>query len=109
MKDGGPAFPKPAHETSIEVPSKYDHQECDGMSLRDYFAAHAPAEQEWSFEPTMPTKRPTPHLEENNSGDRVCVNQQEVDAWDRERRKQVAIQWPWVWADAMLAERGKRN
>lgn len=38
-KDGGPAFPRPQAESTN--PSRY-HAEQDGMSLRDYFAAHAP-------------------------------------------------------------------
>lgn len=35
IKDGGPAFPIPLHEGQ----SYQGHAPCDGMTLRDYFAA----------------------------------------------------------------------
>lgn len=38
-------------------------------------------------------------------GDEVPCNWKEMNDWDTERSKQVNIQWPWVWADAMLKAR----
>lgn len=37
IKDGGPAFPVPLNEGQ----SYQGHAPCDGMTLRDYFAAKA--------------------------------------------------------------------
>lgn len=54
--DGGPAFPRPAF-----APDDVGYEDCgiteeqDGMTLRDYFAAHAPPVPYW-FEPNMPGK-----------------------------------------------------
>ncbi len=39
IKTGGPAFPRPAGETSLG-----GNFEQDGMTLRDWFATHCPAE-----------------------------------------------------------------
>ena len=40
IKTGGPAFPKTAY-SDPDGRASYDSQDQDGMSLRDYFAAHA--------------------------------------------------------------------
>jgi hypothetical protein len=48
QNDGGPAFP--LHHVAGS----------DGMSLRDYFAAHAPEEQAKWFFPVMPRKPTAP-------------------------------------------------
>ena len=95
MNDGGPAFPK-GDDSSPQ----------DGMSLRDWLMAHAPLEPQWHFEPAMPTPRPEAVKHENSEWP---ANTNEIQAWDDECAKQRAIKWPWVWADAMLAERQKGN
>lgn len=56
-----------------------------GMTLRDYFAAHAPAEPQSWFEPTMPPGPPDMH----------------------DYYKELSIQWPYAWADEQLKEREK--
>jgi hypothetical protein len=45
-EDGGPAFP---------VPGLQNDEAFNGMSLRDYFIAHAPAEPQPWFVPVMPS------------------------------------------------------
>lgn len=50
-KTGGPAFPgiNPAM-TGIDSDGveRYENEASGGMSLRDYFAAHAPIDQAWA-------------------------------------------------------------
>lgn len=74
-------------------------------SLRDYFAAHAPGPPQPWFIPVMETKRPESSGPLSPSG--YAPNYEEIEAWDAEFRKQRYIQWPYAWADAMLAEREK--
>lgn len=94
--DSGPAFPceytgfvRYANGSDGVVEVRHN-----GMSLRDYFIAHAPAEPQPWFEPVMTTLRPP------NPG-----NMQ--NRWDYEYDKQRYIQWPAAWADAMLEARKK--
>lgn len=77
------------------------------MSLRAYFAAHAPAEpQEW-FVPVMSTGRPEPDHAGVEPSRREFVdphNKHAIEAWDREQYKQGYIQWPLAWADEQIAQ-----
>lgn len=121
INNGGPAFPcEQGH-----VPEHGWNQTFDsGMSLRDYFIAHAPAEPQPWFEPVMPTRRPAPKLVDNDDPGRVFKSWQDAERivgvdgyhdanldiaqeWDMERRKQRYIQWPAAWADEMLKARQK--
>lgn len=70
-----------------------------GMTLRDYFIAHAPADPQPWFEPVM-KKRPKPIFED--PADEDCVNYHEVRAWDEDYKKQRYIQWPGAWADEQI-------
>lgn len=70
-----PAFPRPASTDSSED----DIWEQDGMSLRDYFIAHAPPPPDWF----------APHQSNNK--------------YDEDK----FFQWPRVWADEMLKQRVK--
>lgn len=121
--DGGPAFP---HEDTMSTGFR------PGMSLRDYFIAHAPAEPQPWFDPTMlpPPARPesikdaTDDERQEMEGlgeflaaddcrqprvrayaERLEAHEKAVSKWRREKEKQHYIQWPAAWADAMLAER----
>lgn len=104
-----------------------------GMSLRDYFAAHAPAEPQSWFKPVMvlpEPKRPaylvdpTPEEKGEISGfDEILefeeLKQPRVRAyvsaieeyrrasaeWNTEHTKQRFVQWPAAWADAVLNAR----
>ncbi len=56
--DGGPAFP-----TENEHQSGANTYHYSGMTLRDYFIAHAPAEPQPWFSPAMPqAEAPLPHF-----------------------------------------------
>ncbi|MFA5377415.1 MAG: hypothetical protein WC455_16810 [Dehalococcoidia bacterium] len=77
--DGGPAFPI----------GSGDMRDPHGMSLRDYFIAHAPAEpQEW-FTPR------------DRDGDASCA----IFVGDEDYVKQRFIQWPAAWADEQIKAR----
>ena len=63
--DGGPAFPGIArlqkYQYGRQHPDSYNVESGEGMTLRDYFIAHAPAEPQPWFEPELPPKpEPTP-------------------------------------------------
>lgn len=94
--DGGQAFPLQANFAGGEYFSGND-----GMSLLDYFMAHAPAEPQYWFVPEMPP-RPEAIIE-----DGFCVNAKSLDDYDREYNRQRYIQWPRAWANIMLEERMK--
>jgi hypothetical protein len=51
--DGGPAFPQ-----ALSVEQEFLGS--DGLSLRDYFAAHAPRKPQAWFNPTLPVPAPVP-------------------------------------------------
>ena len=114
VNDGDQAFPLVAHEDWKQI-----HY---GMSLRDYFIAHAPANPWPMFAPvTAPRPRPGPWKDDEkdmfyataSAAERACgdcyhcVNQGDLDAWDAEYQLAFHTQWPAHWADAMLKARGR--
>lgn len=126
LNTGGPAFPM---IRDIRHNADWDHEE--GMTLRDYFMAHAPeAPQPW-FEPVMPPAPKVPKIadiqdeavrEDVRRADDAGIDPETPEGlefahqhreaalayqrWDQERKKQRYIQWPAAWADAMLDQRG---
>lgn len=111
-KDGGPAFPVPMVSDGDAVGDVNER----GMSLLDYFAAHAPRKAHSWYSPTVPP-RPEPMFSHNHPHERQCdgtydcvpANVEELNDYDKEHRKQFAVQWPYAYAAAMLAERNKRS
>lgn len=106
-----------------------------GLSIRDWFIAHAPAEPQPWFQPAMPPEpRGVPFLmdmtkeereEYEGWGDyygtedlkcpRVRAYAEASDeytkqhrAWNQEYEKQRYVQWPAAWADEMLRARQPR-
>ncbi len=86
------------------------------MTLRDYFAAHAPKRPQPWFHPTMRVKPEAihgcTHTAEHSprcGGWEYCSpdNWRERDQWDADERTERLKQWPYAWADAMLAERSE--
>lgn len=93
-----------------------------GITVRDYFMAHAPAEpQDW-FSPVMrakpdgPGSRPktidlnmmrydvkTPETDAYDEA--VKKWNKDCDQWARDFNRQRYIQWPAAWADEMLKQR----
>lgn len=124
--NGGQAFPRAAGMYANAV---------EGMTLRDYFAAHAPTEPQRWFLPVMATERPKfpqaiPNPTEaeaeefNGYGDWLDLEDlkepraidyvkrrdeydQQSKAWDVVFARELLVQWPYAWADAMLKERAK--
>ena len=117
-----PAFPQHGWAASEETNRRMNEEGKTGMSLRDYFIAHAPAEPQPWFMPVMP---PAPDLsvwvgesgrkydgeraamgsEEGLCGKVRPVNADAYYAWRNEQAKQRYVQWPAAWADEMLKQR----
>lgn len=115
--DGGQAFPT----TGLRADDGILYAPLLGMTLRDYFAAVAPEASSW-FKPAMPNDRPKCNWVADEGGkvygsayeaEKECgdchhdANAEAAREWDDEYNKQREIQWPYVWADFMLAERSK--
>ena len=115
-KDGGQAFP--SSDTFRPDGTMYGRY---GMTLHDYFMAHAPAPQPW-FQPEMPPK-PKGAWESSDgkkryasafAAERECGDNfrntaaVEIQRWECEYSKQRCVQWPAVWADEMLQARSKK-
>ncbi len=98
INDGGPAFPVSVADNTWMANR--------GMTLRDWFAGQAPDRVKYDFPVRMDMPRPEP-IETGIDG--YPANSEEISAWDEEHDRQRAIQWPYVWADAMLAERDKET
>lgn len=138
VDDGGPAFPMPQQLYSKRAWNNDDTQIIAGqrgLSLRDWFIAHAPAEPQAWFAPTVPPKPELPDRfkelseedrrelerldefpvsviaeEEGNEAVRAfCQRKSEAfdaqQAWEAELKKQRYIQWPVAWAEAVLKAR----
>lgn len=123
--NGGPAFPRPVRYQKHEYGRRQESIGWvaeggeGGLTIRDYFMAHAPAEPQPWFNPVMAHKRPPDNWQgddgkpyesarqaESECGDCYSnVNEADQDAWDAEHEKQRYIQWPAAWADAMLKAR----
>lgn len=91
-----------------------------GMTLRDYFIAHAPAEPQQWFRPQMPPRPVTRYVSEDGQQEFTSraaaedavgeegytnVNSDAQRQWETEFTKQRYIQWPAAWADEMLKAR----
>lgn len=113
INNGGSAFP-------VQDAASW---QAHGMTLRDYFAAHAPKKPAFWFAPKAKTNpawsERSPHKLPHGASaavghcpacDEYFVKQAKYEA-DRKRREseyQIArhVEWPWAYADAMLAARG---
>lgn len=101
----------------------------DTITLRDYFAAHAPATHASWFKPkltpapAMPNHKTAPGpirvelgLWANGAAPKTPAAiewveefnkaREALDAWELEKTRQFSIQWPFAWADALLEARG---
>lgn len=107
INDGGPAFPLPfiLDPTRGEMGMYVDAADAGvptGLSVRDYFIAHAPAEPQPWFRPAMPRPCPERILKE---GCDYPINGKERHEWHVEFERQRWIQWPAAWADEQLKAR----
>ncbi|MFO0958256.1 MAG: hypothetical protein U0800_12655 [Isosphaeraceae bacterium] len=102
-----------------------------GLTMRDYFMAHAPAEPQPWFVPVMPEKPSLPDKHKELSEEerrqldddfpdiapsecspnlldftqRMSTAFKARQVWETEFAKQRCVQWPAAWADAMLRAR----
>lgn len=127
INDGGSAFARSIGSS----PGQFNGSQ-SGMSLRDFFIAHAPAEPQSWFKTAMepepksvqfPSDMTQEESDEYHGWDeylatsdlkcpRIRAYAESVDAytvlshaWNSECEKQRYVQWPTAWADAMLAAR----
>lgn len=88
------------------------------MSLRDYFAMHAPKEVPHWFVPKMRqkpqpkwvgesgTEYPHAYLAEQAEGDNYWdANHEAIQEWEKDCVISKVAQWPWFWADIQLEAR----
>lgn len=83
-----PAFPRPASDFED---CTHDSEQ-DGMTLRQYYAAHAPFPPPDWFEPVFDEP-----LANKNNGTAIAEQLQR-------KRKAAFLQWPLAYADALIAE-----
>jgi hypothetical protein len=91
--------------TVLDRPRRDDGGPASLMTLRDYFAAHAPEIPASWFTPMRP---PRPAPEWPDGADRLDsepINWADLYAWDRDSKRLTYVQWPYAWADAMIAQR----
>lgn len=74
--------------------------ESQGMTLLDYFAAHAPHDIMWNFEPHELPEKP------ENDGDKEAYHN-ELAHYNNAKAEAKRKQWPYVYAAAMMEERKK--
>lgn len=100
MTDGGPAFPQPYDsvietERGRELASAWSGHPESGMSLRDYFIVHAPAEEIGEIAP------------DTVGGCARLLGMESSDYQGEIHYVLVLAKVRAMWADAMLAERDK--
>lgn len=106
-KDYGPAFPV---NTGAECnPGAYT-PDC-GMTLRDYFAVHAPPVPNYY---RLKSAEPIPREPDGYYDSMSPCTQSERDAYIDKREAIVnsnelerVLSWPWFYADRVLGRRGK--
>lgn len=131
--NGGAAFPSPGVVVTDGRGDPYHQGAYEGMTLRDYFMAHAPAEPQPWFKPAMPAHPAAPGIPKDMTDEerhewrgigeyfdakdctspRIRVYGLAYEAWQKadrawmvDQEKQRYIQWPAAWADEMLKQRG---
>lgn len=128
LKDGGPAFGgmRRIHRQGYAT---NDFEPVDGMSLRQWYAAHAPAVPEWfrcEFDELVPKVPPVPiHWTAELRSDFALLREggieaagahedvrefwklyeparARLDAWRNRMREKKFFKWRWHYADMML-------
>lgn len=90
------------------------------VSLRDYYAAHAPAAPLWDFTPKLPPRPKNeadvnpPQPWERGGGElryamEYCAARDERERWELNKKIQTAVQWPFAWADEMIKARNAQT
>lgn len=100
IKDGGPAFPG-AYFDHLEGIGEVRREQYHGMTLRDWFATHAPEIPDW-FDRKKWTQKEWVPAPEVSPG---YVKSEWVT--HKEPTIEHLTRWKYHYADAMLAERAK--
>lgn len=118
--DGGQAFPSPAIKNDA---GQFIIKPQTGMTLRDYFAAHAPSQPQPWFKPIV-SKCPERAWESTDGsvkfasvqeaekamgefGEFHDANAEAIREWGNEFDKQQWLQWPFAWADEQIKQRNR--
>lgn len=94
MSENPPAFPNTGNST-------WDLRPTDGMTLRDWFATHAPP-LPWNFE--QPPYQDPSEITDWSAEAVAARNHEEM-----KRELAREIKWRWHYADMMLSEREKNH
>lgn len=127
LKDGGQAFPRPAAWSPSGMTGSSAES---GMSMRQYYAAHAPAAPDWfrfetdNLPPTVPSvpqgwdteQRAEFLMIKEGSIDEACAKLEvrefwriysparaKLEVWRMDMRKRKFFAWRWFFADMMIA------
>jgi len=113
INDGGPAFARPIGSYLDGNYCRQYNNSFRGMSLRDYLAAHAPAEPQPWFEPVFTTPIPKHPVwngfDPYGSKKLLMKHETTLRQLGYEKEQARLAQWPYAWADALLAEREKKS
>lgn len=131
--DGGPAFPTTQSPGNPNFPGQHDVYAHRGMTLREYFAAHAPPPPDWfeSFTVDYAKLGEPPQLDPQSDSDKAVLR-----AWMNDRSTKVPAHlkpaldrvgqlakakaslgmlaesffaWRWYYADMMLSGRLEKS
>ena len=113
INDGGPAFPKAGYMSDAGDGRRHENTGEDGMSLRDWFAGQAPTEPQPWFEPVFTTPIPEypvwDGMDPNGFKKLLMKHETTLRQLGYEKEQARLAQWPYAWADALLAEREKKS
>lgn len=85
---------------------QHDKSYMNGMTMLDYFAAHAPTNILWEFKVPSIGKRPEVQWPEGErQQNHEAINWKELQDYDLAKKIQIKQMWPWEWAKAMLKSR----
>lgn len=97
INTGGQAFPS----GKVVISSAHAEPANPGMTLRDYFAAHAPEMPEW-FQCKPPEPNP---FGSKLKGELTIEQRHEYEAWHARYWQHAFLAWRWHYADMMVRGR----
>lgn len=100
---GGYAYPRSVWKGSSD---NYTDKETGGMTLWDYFMAHAPDAPEW-FKPEMVVTKKEVGKTWDWKEKTYKKIKDALDSYDRHYAIEKIVQWKAHYADTMIAERSK--
>lgn len=133
--DGGSAFPTAQSPENPNLPGHRDVYAQSGMTLRQYYAAHAPDPPDWfePFEIDIEKLGKPPEIDPANDTEKFIVHRwfqdrsiavpaslkpklEEIAAWQKAKREAATaaiaesfFAWRWYYADMMLSGRLEKS